>query len=116
MLAVHGRTKDMKGKPPPEASWDAIREIKRNLRIPLIANGNIDKFDDVQRCIDYTGADAVMSAYSILNNPLFFSGQVLEGNILKKLDVAREYIEITRQYPTERKSVDLHLFPLLNEG
>lgn len=116
MLAIHGRTRDQKGKPPPQANWDAIRDIKKNLRIPVIANGSIDTFDDIQKCLDYTGADGVMSGYSMLNNPLFFSNQTIENDIIKKVKVAREYLEITRLYPAERKAIDAHLFPLLREG
>lgn len=115
MLAVHGRTRDQKGKPPPPANWDAIREIKRYLRIPLVANGGISNYNDAEECLKYTGADSVMSGYGLLQNPTLFSNRSLEGKIFEKIELAKEYLEITKLYPAERKSVDLHLYPLLKE-
>lgn len=61
VLCVHGRTRENKGKECTPADWSLIRKIKEHLSIPVIANGNVAVFDDIQKCLDETGCDAVMS-------------------------------------------------------
>ena len=46
--------------------------MKNALRIPVLANGNIRHMDDVQDCLEHTGADRVLSAETLLENPALF--------------------------------------------
>lgn len=71
-VTLHGRTRTQyySGK----ADWDAIAELKENLSIPLIGNGDIFKFEDIKSMVDYTGVDGVMIARGSLGNPFIFSG------------------------------------------
>lgn len=66
-LIVHGRTREQMytGK----ANWDAIKEIKEALSIPVIGNGDAFEPEDAQKMIDYTGVDAVMVARSARKSP-----------------------------------------------
>lgn len=55
VLCLHGRTVDQNKQLCGGANWDAIAEVARSLSIPVIANGGIATFDDVQRCLEHTG-------------------------------------------------------------
>ena len=72
-ITVHGRTREQfySGK----ADWNAIREIKRHLKIPVIGNGDVFSGDDAKRMMDETGVDAVMIARGAMGNPWIFSGR-----------------------------------------
>lgn len=72
------------------------------MRIPVIANGNISSYNDIERCLEYTKADAVMSAECLLWNPgLFSENEYLESgpNRPPVLKYAAEYIDLAEKYP-----------------
>jgi nifR3 family TIM-barrel protein len=58
MFSVHGRTRNQfyKGR----ADWQAIRDIVEAVDVPVIANGDIIAFDDVETCLRQSGAYGVM--------------------------------------------------------
>ena len=45
-LTVHGRTIEQKRDLTGIASWEHIRKVKEELKIPIIANGNIRKLSN----------------------------------------------------------------------
>lgn len=73
MLTVHGRTVKASKNLVGPVDWDIIRKIKQTLSIPVIANGGISCWQDVQQCLAVTGADAVMSSEALLENPALFN-------------------------------------------
>ncbi|OQR99979.1 dihydrouridine synthase [Thraustotheca clavata] len=93
-LTVHGRNRTMNGKKTGKADWDAIAAIKQRLSIPVIANGNIECFDDISRCLQATGADAVMSSEAILENPALFSNQTVDP-----FQLVHEYLDLAQVSP-----------------
>ena len=70
-ITVHGRTARQRTEP---ANMDAVKLIKTSVNIPVVANGDIRTLDDVDRVVQATGVNGVMSARGILHNPALFSG------------------------------------------
>jgi tRNA-dihydrouridine synthase 1 len=110
LLTVHGRTRDNKGLYCTPADWDAIRLVKEALSIPVIANGNIAQFEDINPCLEATRCDGVMAAWAALNNPALFSGQVPD-----KVALALEYLDMCETYPAPLKCIRAHLCKLLKK-
>ncbi|WP_242689761.1 tRNA dihydrouridine synthase DusB [Sulfurimonas aquatica] len=69
-LAVHGRTRV--GKFKAAVDYDAIREIKAAVSIPVIANGDIDSYEKAKWVLEHTGADGVMIGRGAVGSPWIF--------------------------------------------
>lgn len=69
-VAVHGRTRMQyySGK----ADWNAIKEVREALDIPVIGNGDIFSGEDAMRMMEYTGCEMVMIGRGMLGNPWIF--------------------------------------------
>ncbi len=69
-IAVHGRTRVGKFKAP--VDYDAIREIKEAINIPVIANGDIDSYSKAKWVTEHTGADGIMIGRGAVGAPWIF--------------------------------------------
>jgi len=69
-LAVHGRTREDQYEG--EAEYATIATIKRAVRIPVIANGDIDSPAKARQVLDVTGCDAVMIGRAAQGRPWIF--------------------------------------------
>lgn len=67
-IVVHGRTKE-DGYQADKINWPAIGEIRQRLSIPVIANGEIQSYEDGQKCLDITGCNALMLGRGALHIP-----------------------------------------------
>jgi tRNA-dihydrouridine synthase B len=72
-LAIHGRTRDQQYGG--SAEYETIGAIKAMLRIPVMANGDIDSPGKARAVLDATGCDAVMIGRAAQGRPWIF-GQV----------------------------------------
>ena len=70
-VAVHGRTRNQMYAG--TANWDWIREVKRAVKIPVLANGDVFKPSDAPRILKYTGADMAMIGRGVFGNPWLFA-------------------------------------------
>lgn len=126
LLAVHGRTRDEKDGKKFRADWSAIRAVKNAVRIPVLANGNIRHMDDVQNCLEETGADGVLSAESLLENPALFAGfrtpewvsdceENSQDGKLDQADLLVEYLKLCEKYPVPWRMIRAHVHKMLGD-
>ncbi len=69
-LALHGRTREdmYRGA----AEYDTIAAVKQAVRMPVIANGDIDSPQKAKYVLDYTAADAIMIGRAAQGRPWIF--------------------------------------------
>ena len=70
MVSVHGRTREQGYKG--AAEYDTIAEVKSWLRIPVVANGDIDSPQKAAEVLARTGADAIMIGRAAQGRPWIF--------------------------------------------
>lgn len=93
-VAIHGRTsKQMySGK----ADWSIIAQVKAACEIPVIGSGDIYSFDDAQKMMEQTGADAVMAARGARGNPWIFENKIPSKE--ERLACMREHLHLYVQF------------------
>ena len=108
-ITLHGRTKVQMYAG--TANWDYIREMKKALTIPVIANGDVFSGQDAARILRYTGADGVMIARGVFGNPWIFqqAAAAIEGReipplppLAERCDTAVRQFELAAQYKSEK--------------
>jgi tRNA-dihydrouridine synthase B len=70
MITVHGRTREQgyKGL----AEYDTITAVKQAVRVPVVANGDIDSPEKAKEVLKLTGADALMIGRAAQGRPWIF--------------------------------------------
>ena len=69
-IAIHGRTRACAYTG--NAEYDTIAAVKSEVRIPVIANGDITTPEKVKQVLEYTSADAVMIGRAAQGRPWIF--------------------------------------------
>ena len=101
------------------AMLDQVDLVKKALGdFPIVANGNVITFDDVEKNLEETNADGIMSAEGILDDPAVFVNGLPDSNPEKqhliefskdKINLALEYLELSRQYPVPTRCAVFHV-------
>lgn len=93
-IAVHGRTRAQmySGR----ADWDIIRDVKKAVDIPVIANGDIFTAEDAGHILRYTGCELAMVGRGSFGDPWIFeqANALLAGKPVPELPPLSERIEL----------------------
>ncbi len=108
-IAVHGRTRNEFFSSP--VHYDVIKDIKKNVSIPVIANGEITE-DNFVNVLNETNADAVMIGQHAIGYPKIFRDMiakeenrlVAEKTLSSQLNDLRKHLDLIFSIKDERSA------------
>ena len=112
-ITLHPRTTNQKFTG--LSNWDLISELKENVSIPIIGNGDIQTADDYLAMKEKTNCDGVMVGRGALGNPWIFrdikrkiNGDVsFEVNVQDMLEIAKKHFILLKEDKNDRICVNL---------
>lgn len=96
-LAIHGRTRAERFTG--SAEYDTIARVKQAIRIPVLANGDIDSPQKARLVLDHTGADGLLIGRAAQGRPWIFreiSHYLATGKLLPPLPLGELQETLTR--------------------
>ena len=110
-IAIHGRTQ--KQGYTGTADWDIIKEIKEQVKIPVIGNGDIFTPEQFKEKLNFSKVDAIMIGRGAISNPYIFQQieDYLKTNKYKskdKKELFLEYLELSKEFNINYSLVKNH--------
>jgi len=105
-VTLHPRSKEQKFQG--QSNWEAIANLKKSLKIPVIGNGDIQSLRDAISMAEITNCDGIMLGRGVVGNPWLFrelsqfceTGEELEGRRERSelLSLVLEHFQLEIQY------------------
>jgi len=98
MLSIHGRTRADKYQG--QAEYDTIASVVDAVRIPVLANGDIDSPAKAGKVLEHTGAAGIMIGRAALGRPWLFAqlrGELLGTGTDQTPEIAERYLLVREQ-------------------
>ncbi|TFY53891.1 hypothetical protein EVJ58_g9185 [Rhodofomes roseus] len=93
-ITLHARTVSARRRRQGAADLEQVKLLKEALSVPVVSNGNVRTWADVEQNRAYTGAEGIMVGETLLGNPCLFANTVPDP-----VSISREYIDICRERP-----------------
>ena len=111
-ICVHARTRSQgySGK----ADWNIIKQVKENVSIPVIGNGDVIDIYTAKKMLEETGCDAIMIGRAALGNPWIFRevNEYIENNRiiakpteLEKINMCIKHLEYLQEIKVDKVAV-----------
>jgi tRNA-dihydrouridine synthase B len=114
MLTLHARTvkQGYSGK----ADWNLIKQLKENVSIPVVGNGDINSARDAESMIKETKCDYVMVGRGSMGNPFIFKqindylneGSYKEISLKEKIKYFRKYLDYSKDFNIKFSDIRIH--------
>ena len=111
-IAIHPRTREQGYSG--NADWNLIKEVKKEVNIPVIGNGDIKNIYDAKRMLEETKCDAVMIGRASIGNPWIIKEcieYIENNNIIDKptykdiLDMLVKHYNLLKKYEGEKRAL-----------
>lgn len=111
-ICIHPRTRSQRYEG--LSDWNIIKEVKNNVSIPVIGNGDIKNIYDAKRMIDETNCDAIMIGRAALGNPWLIRDIInyldkgtipIEISKKEKIDMCIKHMEYLLEFKSEKTAI-----------
>lgn len=110
-IAVHGRTREQMYEG--IADWNAIKQVKSSVSIPVIGNGDIVSGNDALKMKLETGCDGIMVARGAMGNPwifrdikaVFTGNEIIHIHNAERIDMCIKHYNLALKYYDEKIAV-----------